>query len=217
MGTAERRERERLQRQEAIIDAAEEVFFDKGYKNSTMEDVAAEAELSKGTLYLYFKSKEHLYLAISLRGIKILGQYFAEAVQSCKNGLDAVLAIGKAYVKYSHEHPDYFMAMTYTESLDPTAITELSEDPIITEVKQVQGSALTILIQKIEEGKADGTIRPELDATTTALLLWAQSNGVILMQKTKLENLESDHGLVGVDLIESFYDFVKRSIATQNH
>lgn len=217
MGTAERREREKLQRQEAIIDAAEEVFFEKGYKNSTMDDVATEAELSKGTLYLYFKSKEHLYLAISLRGMKILSDAFTQAVKDCRNGLESVLAIGKAYVKYSQDHPDYFMAMTYTESLDPAAIDELKEDAIMTEVKRTQGSALTILIEMIEKGKSDGTIRPELDAPTTALLLWSQSNGVILFQKTRAENLEREYGLVGINLIESYYDFVQRSITTENN
>ena len=61
MGITERKEREKLQRREDILNAAERVFFSKGHKNSTMDDVAEEAELSKGTLYLYFKSKEGFY------------------------------------------------------------------------------------------------------------------------------------------------------------
>ena len=61
MGIAERKEREKEQRRKAILDAAEKVFFEKGLKYSTMDDVAEEAELSKGTLYLYFKNKEELF------------------------------------------------------------------------------------------------------------------------------------------------------------
>jgi len=56
MGTTERRNRERKQREEQIINAAEKVFFERGFDNSTMDDVAGAAELSKGALYTYFKN-----------------------------------------------------------------------------------------------------------------------------------------------------------------
>ncbi|MCK5408322.1 MAG: helix-turn-helix transcriptional regulator, partial [Candidatus Krumholzibacteria bacterium] len=60
MGIAERREREKEQRRIDIIDAAERVFFSKGWQAATMDDVAEAVELSKATLYLYFKNKEEL-------------------------------------------------------------------------------------------------------------------------------------------------------------
>ena len=90
MGTAERREREKEQRRNDIIDAAERVFFNKGLENATMDDVAEHAELSKGTLYLYFKSKEELYLAIHLRGNLILKEMFEAAVKKPKTGIEKV-------------------------------------------------------------------------------------------------------------------------------
>jgi AcrR family transcriptional regulator len=64
MGTAERRLREKKQRVEDILDAAEQVFFSKGFDSSTMDDVADEAEFSKGALYNYFKSKNELCVGI---------------------------------------------------------------------------------------------------------------------------------------------------------
>ena len=67
MGIAERREREKDQRRNTILDAAEKVFFSQGINLATMDGVAEEAELSKGTLYLYFKSKEELFLGIACR------------------------------------------------------------------------------------------------------------------------------------------------------
>ena len=60
MGIAERKEREKEHRRNTILDAAEEVFFSKGINLATMDEVAERAELSKGTLYLYFKNKEEL-------------------------------------------------------------------------------------------------------------------------------------------------------------
>ena len=54
----------------AILDAARAVFSRDGYAASSVDDVAAEAGIAKGTVYLYFKSKEDLYLAALLRDVK---------------------------------------------------------------------------------------------------------------------------------------------------
>ena len=66
MGTLERREREKLRRRKEIADAAKKVFTRKGFKGATMEDIAREAELSPGTLYLYVKNKDELFASLNL-------------------------------------------------------------------------------------------------------------------------------------------------------
>ena len=98
MGIAERKEREKLQRRLDIINAAEEIFFDKGFDNATMDDIAAKAELSKGTLYLYFNSKEELYKEMAIKGQKILYNLFSDAITNEPNGLCRVRGIGKSFV-----------------------------------------------------------------------------------------------------------------------
>ena len=72
MGIQERKEREKDRRRQQIIVAAKRVFSEKGFNKSTMEDIANEAELSPGTLYLYFKNKEELYASLSLRILQYL-------------------------------------------------------------------------------------------------------------------------------------------------
>ena len=76
MGVVERKEREKELRSESIIDAAERIFFSKGFEHATMNDVAEEAELSKGALYLYFHSKNELCMAILQRSLHILREIF---------------------------------------------------------------------------------------------------------------------------------------------
>jgi AcrR family transcriptional regulator len=62
MGIKERRGREEQARLLAILGAAESVFASKGYYETRMDDIAHKAELAKGTIYYYFKSKEEIYL-----------------------------------------------------------------------------------------------------------------------------------------------------------
>ena len=88
MGVNERKKREKLKRANDIINAAEKVFFKKGFENATMDDIAAEAELSKGTLYLYFDTKEALYAEIGMRGNDILYNISLKAFELSEKGLD---------------------------------------------------------------------------------------------------------------------------------
>ena len=51
-----------------ILNAAEKIFEEVGFVNATMDDIAREASMSKGSIYFYFQSKENLYMAITYRG-----------------------------------------------------------------------------------------------------------------------------------------------------
>ncbi len=74
MGTAARKEREKQKRREEILAAARDLFYEKGYQNTTVEEIAEAAEISKGTVYLYFASKDELYVSVILEGFGGTGE-----------------------------------------------------------------------------------------------------------------------------------------------
>lgn len=195
MGITERKEREKEQRKNDIIDAAEKVFFSKGLDAATMDDVAEEAELSKGTLYLYFQSKFDIYLAINSRGLEILIDMFEKAYQSAEEGLDKVTAIGRAYYEFFKKHPDYFNSMIHWDahSIDMTLETENA-----LECGQKGNKTLEIVARAVEAGVEDRTIRSDIDPRKTAPVLWGQATGILQMIATKGEHLIKEHrDLVG--------------------
>src|SRR6516164_1725613 len=61
-----------IDRKRDILDAARMVFSQKGYAHAAVEDVAEETRIAKGTLYLYFKSKEELYLAALISDLEAM-------------------------------------------------------------------------------------------------------------------------------------------------
>ncbi len=112
MGTQERREREKKRREEEIIDAAENVFFGKGFDNSTMDDVATEAELSKGALYKYFTSKNELCTAIVSRAMKLVIEHFEKALGEPKlNGQEKLRQLCRSFLDFYSKHPEYYCAL----------------------------------------------------------------------------------------------------------
>jgi len=190
VGITERREREKEQRKNDIVDAAEQVFFKKGHEYATMDDVASEAELSKGTLYLYFKNKEDLYLAIHLRGNKILHSLFEKAVKNEKTGIEKIRSISTAYVEYFQKYPDYFNAMLYYESRD---INFTDQDSVAAECLVEGKTTMDLLIGSIEIGIKDGSIRSDIDSIKTALCLWGQTTGILQIASLKEKNILSKH------------------------
>ena len=209
MGITERREREKERRRNEIIDAAEKVFFAKGLDNATMDDVAEQAELSKGTLYLYFKNKEELYLAINERGLQILERMFREAAAEAKSGLEKVYAIGQAYFRFHNQYEDYFNAMVYYESHQ----IDYSDDNSCASACDRQGEkALDVLVEAIQTGIDDGSIRPNVDPLKTAIVLWGQSTGIIQVSLLKGAHIEEKHNIRIDEVVELSFDIIKRAL-----
>jgi AcrR family transcriptional regulator len=70
MGTKERKEREKNSRRRHIQESAKKLFLINGFRSTTMEDIAREAELSTGAIYQYFKSKDELYASMNLGSLQ---------------------------------------------------------------------------------------------------------------------------------------------------
>lgn len=69
-------------RRNQILEAATSVFASLGFHKARMEDVAVEAGLSKGTLYLYFESKDHLFRAL-------IGHFYQRAASPLREMVEA--------------------------------------------------------------------------------------------------------------------------------
>lgn len=171
MGIAERKEREKQQRRNNILLAAEEIFFTEKGDKGTMDDVAANAELSKGTLYLYFKNKTDLQYAIAEKGIAILTEYFINVHKNGKSGKEQLSDIGDEFVRFVEEYPRHFELVLRFEITDPLE-SEYCENLLME-------SALTILRQIIVQGQADGTIRNDISENEIVIILWSQMLGLM--------------------------------------
>ncbi len=204
MGIEERKERERQQRIDLILDAAEEVFMDKGLKNATIEEIAQKAELSKGTIYLYFKSKEMIFAGIELRGTRILADYFSKAADSKNVGIEKVGAIGKAYYQFSQDYPCYFSAMSKFEDVDPDDVANMKDEPIIQDCNRSGMKVLEIIGEAIRAGIEDKSIREDVDPAKMAVFLWAASNGVIQMHLHRASHVSMIKGFSPDFLIKEY-------------
>lgn len=179
MGTQERKLREKERRRQAILDAAEALFFEQGLEKSTMDMLAEKTELSKGTLYLYFASKDQVYYAIHVRAKKLLCQYLAEATDKDSPGLQQVLAMGRAFLDFAQSYPNYFRAMVFFDLPGGAR----AEEPWASEAHFYGLQGIDYCVRALKAGQKDGSIRAEIEANSTALVLVAQLKGLVMLMQ----------------------------------
>jgi TetR/AcrR family transcriptional regulator len=115
MAISERKQREKKQRRESMIDAAEMLFFKNGYDNVSMKDIADEVELNRATIYLYFENKEALCFAVILRGMRILNGMIKKNLKRT-TARRMINALGSAYYLFFQMYPQYFQVYNYFQS-----------------------------------------------------------------------------------------------------
>ncbi|MGD1060844.1 MAG: TetR/AcrR family transcriptional regulator [Methanomassiliicoccales archaeon] len=175
MGVQDRRRREREAREAAILAAARELFISEGYEGASIDKIAAKLELSKRTIYLYFDSKDELYYAVAKASLVLMAKMFREAVERERIGLRQFAGIGLAYAEFWEKHQDS------RRLLNIGAFVSSPREPgkRRLDFEQASSEVLGLMVRAIEQGIRDGSIRKELDPTTTALCISSSMQGVL--------------------------------------
>lgn len=204
-----RREREKQARYDAILDAAELVFSEKGYDRTSMDDIARTASLSRALLYVYFKDKAAIQRGIMLRAGQDLVTRFERAMQATDTGLGKIRAMGEAYYHFFVEAPDYFTALTKAS----TAIADAEEDQA-REMLCSKNELMVLMEAAIHLGLEDGTIsRDRIQSPAqTALYLRGALHGVIML--CQAESTEAGE-FPSEALIRHTMDMLTRSISSE--
>lgn len=217
MGINERKEKEKEIRREDIIDAAERIFFTKGYDNATMDDVAKEAEFSKRTVYVYFNSKEQIYFEIMIRGYRLLISMLKDELQNKKtyNAIEEIRQIALTLYQFSKDYSEYFKAIMEYENgvLDfQKGVPDQSRDECYALGEEILGH----LIGALEKGIKEDSIRSDLDVVKTALILWACMIGVLNIAKKKENYIKNYHMTSPEELVSAAFQLIIRSTQNEN-
>ncbi len=196
MGIHERKEREKEARREEILNAAQKIFFEKGLQDATMEEIAEVAELSKGTLYLYYSSKEDLYFSVMMRGLEILHGMFARSTEGTSSTLDAIWQLGKTYYEFFRKHRNFFRMFSYLQY--PGMHKQVSPE-IRTMCNTQSQKVWSVVSGLIEKGISEGLLKNDLNPMETAVILWSSSTSILARIDNEVNQWRNS---LGVDLME---------------
>ncbi|MEA1884623.1 MAG: TetR/AcrR family transcriptional regulator [Thermotogota bacterium] len=158
-----------------IIDSAEELFFKKGYKATSMDQIAKRADVAKGTLYLYFNNKKELYYAVGNRAMDCLKDMFIEETIDVNDGLERLTSYARAFLKFRVKHPDYYDFIIDYQS-ERYKLNKQGKEINTTYADSAQ--LFRMIINSIKEGQADGSIKINMEPELLASVLWCEICGV---------------------------------------
>jgi AcrR family transcriptional regulator len=184
---SERRQEERDRRRSEIVDAAEALYSETGWDAVTMDQVARRARLSRALVYVYFRDKADLHLALVERALVTLRRRFEAAREGKARGIDEVEGIGRAYLAFAHDLPHCFDACARFEARASSDAVHPNEAACLAAGRRVHET----IVASLDRGIADGSIRSDIgDPLMTGLALWAFSHGLIQIAATKSGQME---------------------------
>lgn len=182
MSTAARRKREREERRQSIIDAAESLFFSRGYDNVSINDIAKEVELNRATIYLYFENKEALCFAVILRGVRILNSMVKNNANAATDS-QKINAIGNTYNNFFILYPQYFQVYYYFQSgrfgFDPQSGLRRPAWDDVREIIRLQKEIFDILHLAIKNGIKMGTIPSDINTFYATFLVMSTIDSMV--------------------------------------
>ncbi len=205
MGIKERKQRERERRRQQIIVAAKRVFTEKGFKKATIEDIARNAELSPGTLYLYFKNKEELYASLSLRIL----QYLAIRVEHVKNEtnldpLEKLDSLMNAMYDVYEFDPLILINLFHLQSSE--TLKNLSS-ALLDELNELTRKSIGAIAELFEDGIKKNIFQDQ-HPMALADIFWSMFSGVVLLETSK-HALDEDKDFLKETLETAFEIFSK--------
>ncbi|MBI3653604.1 MAG: TetR/AcrR family transcriptional regulator [Acidobacteria bacterium] len=108
MGPKARREREKVQLRQEILDAARELFVKEGYENVSMRRIADKIEYSPTTIYLYFEDKTELFFAICEETFAKLSKKLEVLAKEGKDPVENLRKGCRSYVDFGLKHPNHY-------------------------------------------------------------------------------------------------------------
>jgi AcrR family transcriptional regulator len=176
LSSAERRKKEKENRKNAILKTARKLFFDKGFKSVTIDNIAAKAGLSKGSIYLCFESKEEIYFQVLI----------ADNIEANKKNsyyLEKEAAISELLLEFAQDYVDYFLGnnelfrilMTFMMHSDQMNLTDEQNRELI----RTTNDNIQVISELLQKGIDSGEFSAPINLRQTQNAIWGLLNGII--------------------------------------
>lgn len=166
-----------MTKKEAILKAAEELFGELGYTETTFKKIASRAEVALGLVAHHFENKEKLFIAAGLDVLSRLRQSLREEIAKADNGLEGVLNFSRRYLEFSLHESNHFMVL-----IRCSPFSDMKDNVN----KETIGAKFTELYTDLQNcialGLEDGSIHPEVEPEPTAYNVVANLSGSVRTQ-----------------------------------
>ena len=172
MGITERKEKQKAELKQLILDASVKLFSEQGYEGVSMRKIAESIEYSPTTVYLYFKDKNEILYELHEIGFRKLAECTRD-LPEIKNPLLRLYKLGENYIKFGLENPEYYDLMFML--MDPMDFIEQTHDHCDWKAGDDAFSFLKVVLQECMDKKL---IKP-WDLDSMAMAVWGTVHGLV--------------------------------------
>jgi len=199
MGITERKERDKQEMRQKILDAAMHMFLDEGYNKTSIRNIAEMIEYSPATIYLYYKDKDELLYAVQKMAFdKLLETFDQEAIDP--DPMVRLAQICRSYVHFGLKNPELYDLMFIIRA--PMNVDE--------KIHQTNGrDCFTIVFDCLQQCMEKNLLRFD-DPRVGILSIWSMGHGLVSLQvRCRLKVLEIAEGDVESLLNQSIEDYIR--------
>lgn len=207
MSTLSRKDRERLQRQTEILDAAEKIFARDGFEHASMNEIAKESEFTKRTLYQYFEDKSDLYLSVALRLYNSMNENMKLLKPRGNNGFEKLIECFKDYYSFYKDNEAKFRII-----YDIGNVRKVSDNPKIEEFLKIDQYMFQHMYELVTEGQKDGSILYKSDAMTITSSIIFLFTGFLNQLTISGNNYAKHLGITTDDLFSNVLNLICSSL-----
>jgi AcrR family transcriptional regulator len=194
-----------------IIKSAEKLFSEKGFEKTTMDDIAREADYSKATIYVYFKSKEEIYSYIVYNGMQMLKERMKKVLSERENPIECYFGLCHELANYQEEYPSYFDSTIKYINID----LELKETPkIYRDIYDIGEEMNELTSNLVHKAIKQGIVRNDIRLPQTSFLLWAGIAGIIQMAGQKEKYITRSMNITKEQFLKEGFQLLLYSVLT---
>jgi AcrR family transcriptional regulator len=156
MTVLERKEREFIQREDQILAAALSLFNRDDWQTVTIDQIAAKAEIGKGTIYKHFESKDEIYARLVVKFFSGM-QERIKAIDSSKPVLEQLAVVMRTFWESFQGRPDYRRLERYCRRED---FRKVIGEKMARELDALDEGFLTVLDPLVQRGLDEGVLEP---------------------------------------------------------
>ncbi len=198
--TSERKEKEKENRRSEILKAAMKLMKKNGLHGLHMDQVAEETALAKGTLYLYFKSKEEIIATLTVKARKLLYKEFMKVDEMDLDPLQKLREIILVNYQFYRKNPLYY---------DLVSLYEANHTLDETDEMYASSSEINTLVAKIAtQAKNEGKLNPNLEPLTFTMILWGMTVGILQLLKVRGPLIQKKLHITENQILETYLNTI---------
>jgi AcrR family transcriptional regulator len=202
------------ERRGEILAAAKALFVAEGYQGFTTRKLAERVGLSQTGLYVYFRSKDHIFDALCRQSFERLAEAFREAELAPGEGFDALLTLGRTYIDFGLANPDEYR-LTFMDGPgllkmpghDPAAGLDLPLDN-----QSIANQVFGMIRETLKRLARDGALRP-VDLTLATQTVWLGLHGLVSLLIARPAFPKSPRADLIAATLESLVESLRRARA----